>query len=404
MPGFLNTNKVGGEYADEMPPGPNIFIDNASTAQYKWQQQAEWKRKRTPLSPETQSYISQATGGQFNPKTIGEAEEIAAALKAFAPPPKTYGEELDPEGNTVWGERQVGDVIKRPPPKSLINTIDPQTGLKVRGEDVPNAIIEAPEPFETIQGLTGPVQRSRWSGKTIPGEKTTNNPPSGLEDFELTIYGKLVPELRGTPKYLQARLDFTRKMNEAKPFYSFQVTDQGIIPTNTKTGTQGGPSIGTKPLTNEAVVAEQQIGTMLETLERVKATYKDAYVGPAGGRYGGFKEKWIGLPKDQASFYADTAQIQNALIYLMSGKQINEGEYERLKKQIPDVNLPPSVFKSRMTVFKKTLDSIIAERHKNMPKFSGQQPTQKGPGKKQIGTKGGKPVYDNGDGTWTIGD
>lgn len=139
----------------------------------------------------------------------------------------------------------------------------------------------------------------------------------------------------------------------------------------------GGGRIEPKPtaMPSEMVVAEQQIATLQNTLDRVNSNYDASYVGPVAGRLGAVKEQWTGIPDKQAMFYADLAQVNNSLVYLMSGKQINEEEYKRLLKQLPVATLPEGVFKSRMKVFKSTLESIIEERHKNM-KSRGVQPKE----------------------------
>ena len=139
-------------------------------------------------------------------------------------------------------------------------------------------------------------------------------------------------------------------------------------PTITPAEVPGGEKVQPKPqhIPNEMVVAEQQISTLQTTLDRVEANYDPAYVGPVAGRLGALQEQWTGIPEKQAMFYADLAQINNSLVYLMSGKQINEQEYKRLLKQLPVATLPEGVFKSRMKTFKETLKSILGERHKNM--------------------------------------
>lgn len=140
----------------------------------------------------------------------------------------------------------------------------------------------------------------------------------------------------------------------------------------------GGGKIGPKlaNMPSEMVVAEQQISTLNNTLQRVDDNFDAEFVGPLAGRFGALKEQWTGLPEKQAMFYADLAQINNSLVYLMSGKQINEQEFKRLQKQLPIATLPESVFKSRMKTFRSTLDSILEERHKNMKGY-GVNPEQK---------------------------
>jgi hypothetical protein len=146
------------------------------------------------------------------------------------------------------------------------------------------------------------------------------------------------------------------------PYYNVIPTSEGLQPVNARTGRVAGGPIGEKPLSPSQITSEQQIGTLKETLNRVKNLYNPGWVGPIAGRWGGVKESTVGLTPEQARFYSDLAQMQNTLVYLMSGKQINEHEFERLKKQLPDRDLPPSTFKARMNTFEKTLNSIINQR------------------------------------------
>jgi len=119
-------------------------------------------------------------------------------------------------------------------------------------------------------------------------------------------------------------------------------------------------------LSSEMVVTEQQIGTLRDTFNRAKTLYKKDYVGPISGRVASMKEKTVGIPNEQAAFNSGIAQMQNSLVYLMSGKQINEQEYERLKRQLPSIELPSNVFEARMDEFERTLNSIITNREKNI--------------------------------------
>lgn len=160
-----------------------------------------------------------------------------------------------------------------------------------------------------------------------------------------------------------------RRQSITPPSFSFQVTDQGIVPTITRgpgAGTAQPPTGLKKPMSNEMVTTMQQIGTLKDTLKAMKDVYKPEYVGPIAGRYRSIKEQTVGIDDNQALFRSRVAQLQNSLIYLMSGKQINEAEYERLKRQLPDVNLPSNVFNARMQEFERTVDSIIENRQKNM--------------------------------------
>lgn len=135
-----------------------------------------------------------------------------------------------------------------------------------------------------------------------------------------------------------------------------------------------------KPPTEGTVTSTSQLATLKSSLDRVKEAYTPSYVGPFVGNVSSkIQEKVLGFPTDQqgvspqASFYSNLADIKNTLIYLKSGKQINENEYQRLSEQLPDRSLPPSTFQSRMSEFSRILDTIISSRAANLQGYGGQQ-------------------------------
>jgi len=202
--------------------------------------------------------------------------------------------------------------------------------------------------------------------------------PSYLTDPEKS---KVAMAWLDTPEGRHALM--TARDEMTSPAVTFLQTEQGYVPVTTRgsnIGAVGQPTGLNKPLTSEMVVAQQQIGTLKETLERVKKTYKSSYVGAVGGRWGGLMEKTLGVETDQAKFYSDVAQIKNSLIYLLSGKQINQTEYKRLLDQLPSRELPSGVFEARMENFERTVNSIIANRQKGMGGYGKQgQPIQDDP-------------------------
>ena len=130
---------------------------------------------------------------------------------------------------------------------------------------------------------------------------------------------------------------------------------------------------------SEQITAEVQIRDIQQGLATVKSLHKKSkgnWTGPIQGRYGGFKENWVGLPTEQADFYASVQNVNNMLIYLRSGKQINETEYKRLVKEMPGATLPDSVFKARLGRFERELNTIIETRQGEYRKagYRGYQP------------------------------
>jgi hypothetical protein len=73
------------------------------------------------------------------------------------------------------------------------------------------------------------------------------------------------------------------------------------------------------------------------------------------------------LSDEQNGLLAAIASMNNRLIYLLSGKQINESEYNRLKAQLPDVTLTNEQNATRINLF----EEVIGNAEKQWLKVSG---------------------------------
>jgi hypothetical protein len=249
-----------------------------------------------------------------------------------------------------------------------------KTAMSAYLQKYPNATAEQIAAYQrslspTMGGEGKPVNMPQWYDdlgvSTLGSKYHTPEGQRKFADFIQTPAGQLLKE-KAQKKYVELN---------TPPIYTFPQTNQGIVPGNVRTGEMGPPSGYGKPMPENTIVAQQQIGTLYEILDKVSKTYNANYVGPIYGRAGQIESEWINVPKDQASFYAYNAQINNTLVYLLSGKQINEEEYKRLKKQMPSPELPQNTYEARMENFRTTLDSIIAERAKNMGAYKPTNPT-----------------------------
>jgi hypothetical protein len=339
--------------------------------------------------PQTiQNMVRDVPRGQL-PSMLGLAKQLQEAGKPMKPNLSAF----DPQHDLY--DENTGTLIRPGVQKPIPVKPDTEIIYNDKGEafwvdkNNPNAPPKpmmysdvAGQPVQTGQGITEtsmtptPQSGTQFVGKT----STPKNIPSAGNAVDLAIKRKFGSDYLTNPEKSrqadawlatpegrqatqQARDDLT------PPGVTFLQTSEGFVPVTTKgagIGNVGEPTGLGKVLPSEMVVAQQQIGTLKETLSRVKSKFDPNYVGPIGGRAGMIKEKWVGLPEKQSGFYADVAQIKNSLIYLMSGKQINEQEYTRLKDQLPSAELPAATFKARMNNFDLTLDSIIEERRKNM--------------------------------------
>jgi hypothetical protein len=104
--------------------------------------------------------------------------------------------------------------------------------------------------------------------------------------------------------------------------------------------------------------------TILKMTKDVDQLFKNDYVGPVAGRYGQLAEKFTNLPEDQVKFYATIRDINDFVLRVRSGAQINEQEYKRLTSFLMDANLPPDNFKARLERFSENIDWILGLERK----------------------------------------
>lgn len=151
-------------------------------------------------------------------------------------------------------------------------------------------------------------------------------------------------------------------------------TPKGYVIVNKVTGEQVNTNLN-KPLTGGMIDTEQQLGTLKGTFDKVKSLYSPEYTGPVQGRLGQLASVTTGNEPDRATFLSAMQDINNAIVYLKSGKQINESEYTRLNKAMPTVNLADTDFKARMAEFDRVLNSIAEERAKAKKGWGETTPT-----------------------------
>jgi len=219
------------------------------------------------------------------------------------------------------------------------------------------------------------------SRKTKAGMITPDLSAKAPREMTPEVYKALNPEEK-TPGPGQA--DFIKTTftgNDGKSYAlwgrSGQVTEVPV--------TASGPMV--KPTAPGEMV--QQFGdfqTVLDQLQRVKETKKPEFVGPVQGRLTTASQTTgIGASSQAADFLANVNSIRNQLIYLRSGKQINDKEYERLLKELPNEFKSDVDFDAKLSNFEKVFTGIMNNRraalgqaYSNVPKPAGQTPTQGG--------------------------
>jgi hypothetical protein len=161
-----------------------------------------------------------------------------------------------------------------------------------------------------------------------------------------------------------------KRKTTAPPIYNFVATDKGLVAGNARTGAMGQPNEGAlKPIPASEITPLQQIKTLRSALETARNLYNPDFVGPVTGRAAEFGRSVLGgagQSPERIVFNASLQQARNSLVYLLSGKQINETEYKRLDKQLPSSYLMPSAFIPSMDEFERTLDDILANKQQTL--------------------------------------
>ena len=124
--------------------------------------------------------------------------------------------------------------------------------------------------------------------------------------------------------------------------------------------TAGGPL----PAGVEDVLAKGE--TLFKTLGDVRANYDPNYLGPVKGTDLAFETRRrvgsaVGMPTGdrEVKFRQALSDAKNQIIYLMSGKQINESEGRRLIAQMPAATDEPSVFLAGLDRFESQVKRTL---------------------------------------------
>ena len=132
--------------------------------------------------------------------------------------------------------------------------------------------------------------------------------------------------------------------------------------------TQGPKPVLERPVTPPAVGAEQvtnlaDFRTLLGQLGKVRGMSREGRIGPVQGYLGAVRGfTGVRATEGEAELRAELASIQNSLIYLKSGKQINEKEYARLRRELPEVTDPEPVFKAKLDRAETLLQEMLKNR------------------------------------------
>ena len=217
--------------------------------------------------------------------------------------------------------------------------------------------------------------------------------PDARQEF-MTDYGQLLSEETGViPKdalktgqdlydntYGAAASESSKNYGGVRQYVGRNDKGEGIIwnPQEGKFEIQQIPTTGViKPKTDKDLPdAEidflEKAGTLnnqIDFIDKQMAAGDEwkSWVGPYDARVGRIQDvSGVGANKDRAVFQSTIQDIQNMMIYMRSGKQINESEYERIVKAMPDVNDSEKVFPAKWARFKQVMKDVMDSREKRL--------------------------------------
>jgi hypothetical protein len=109
--------------------------------------------------------------------------------------------------------------------------------------------------------------------------------------------------------------------------------------------------------------------TLSSVMSDIDGLYQDSYVGPIAGRVGRAVDIYTPFgDKDRSRFRNQVSKAFNTLVYLRSGKQINQEEANRLAEEFMAVNNTPVAFKSGWNSMKDELNTLVNSRQETLQK------------------------------------
>lgn len=120
-----------------------------------------------------------------------------------------------------------------------------------------------------------------------------------------------------------------------------------------------------KRLPAEQVEKQAGFDVLRLQLNNVRDNYSPKFVGLLDAKTGKLAQATgVGATRKKADFYSNLESIRNQLVYLRSGKQINQEEYKRLRAELPDENASNTDFESKLDNFENVFEEIIDSRRK----------------------------------------
>jgi hypothetical protein len=144
------------------------------------------------------------------------------------------------------------------------------------------------------------------------------------------------------------------------------------------------PISGTpRPFVAPLLPAEQAeksatFGTLSDIMGRIDEQKKDEYIGPVDYRMKKAQLYTNAEDPNFAKFSNNIEDLSNQIVYLRSGKQINEAEFQRLKRAMPNPTRKEKSFKAQWEEFNTTFNDIRARREEEFRRTGYYVPEESG--------------------------
>lgn len=143
---------------------------------------------------------------------------------------------------------------------------------------------------------------------------------------------------------------------------------KGAPNVNSASGPEGGIQPKVAPtIPSEFVDKLQKIDSMKEAFSKVKELFDPSYIGPVAGRLGKLQDATgFGADSKRAEFRAWVANMFNSMIYLRSGKQINQEEANRLADEFISMNRSNQDFEGNLRKMEQEFSTLESTTKKQL--------------------------------------
>lgn len=331
---------------------------------------------------------------------LSPSEGQKAIHEYVAPKPVVVGENaslVNPiTGQPIIGPRPGAPVTPFTPPPNAraIPTVNAKGEVSTRYEPPPwqqdvaaKALADAgwrsdmPGYHQALYQLMTPLTPVTEGGFAAPRTMAVPPPPTGAIRPDLPPGQQ--PTVQAAGRELSNALATMGQVASGLP---------GVPPPAAPRGPQRMPGGGIQgPPKSQGLPAEQaskiaDIRTFLTALDQAETLFKPEYVGPVQGRLGGLRQQLdlpavgLGTTPAETQFRTVLQSFANQLLYLRSGAAVTPQEYERITRELPTANDPPTVFTAKLQTARSLLQAALKNRESEFSQsgFRGVEPRSEG--------------------------